>query len=185
MLTQQLAKQVGPDRLIGTDMADEKPAEVGECTYYKLDVRNKDHFTELVQKHKVTHIVHLAAIISALGEKPGNFEMAYSVNVDGSKVAFDLAKEYNASVFIPTSIACFGGPNYQKDNTPVNSVLQPETIYGASKVFNENLGAYYNKKWGVDFRCLRYPGGISPAKFAFTGTATGTAPCRREGLGRR
>jgi threonine 3-dehydrogenase len=47
-------------------------------------------------------------------------------------------------------------------------------MYGVTKVFNENLGAYYNRKFGVDFRCIRYPGVISSEKYDFNGTACWT-----------
>ena len=104
----------------------------------------------------------MGAIISAIGEK--NPQLAYEVNVDGTKNALDISKNYGCGLFIPTSIACFGGSAYQKNMSPVNSPLQPETIYGISKVFNEGLGTYYHKKFGVDFRCLRYPVIISSAK---------------------
>jgi nucleoside-diphosphate-sugar epimerase len=57
---------------------------------------------------------------------------------------------------MPTSIAVFGG-EFQKKMTPVNSATYPETIYGVAKVFNEGLGSYYFRKYGVDFRALRYP----------------------------
>jgi len=59
---------------------------------------------------------------------------------------------------------------FQKDNTPVDSILQPTTVYGVSKVFAEQMGTYFADKYDMDFRCLRYPGVISSEKFAFNGT---------------
>jgi threonine 3-dehydrogenase len=43
-------------------------------------------------------------------------------------------------------------------------------MYGITKVFNEMIGTYYNKKFGVDFRSIRYPGVISSEKYDFNGT---------------
>ena len=63
-----------------------------------------------------------------------------------------------------------GGNNYPKVETPDDVILQPETIYGVTKVFNEHLGNYYHKKFGVDFRAIRYPGVISSEKYEFNGT---------------
>jgi len=111
-LCEVLSKEIGPERLIATDMAETKPDEVADSTYYQLDVRDSKKFENLVTKHKVTKLVHLAAIVSALGEKPGNFDLAYSVNVGGAMNAFTLAREHGCSVFLPTSIACFGGTAY-------------------------------------------------------------------------
>jgi len=71
---------------------------------------------------------------------------------------------------MPSSIAAFGGDTFQKDSTPDDTILQPKTIYGVSKVFNELLGQYYHDKFGVDFRAIRYPGVISSEKYAFNGT---------------
>ena len=113
--------------------------------------------------------MHLAAILSASGELYP--DKALEVNVNGAITAMNLAREFNAQLFLPSTIAVFGGEKFQKDHTPVDSILQPTTMYGVSKVFNEQLGTYYNKKFGVDFRCIRYPGVISSEKYAFNGTA--------------
>ena len=91
--------------------------------------------------------------------------------MDGAITALNIAKDNNCKIFLPSTIAVFGGDKFQKDKTPVDSILQPTTMYGVSKVFNEQLGTYYNKKFGVDFRCIRYPGVISSEKYAFNGTA--------------
>lgn len=116
----------------------------------------------------ITYIVHLAAILSALGEQ--NVDLAYKVNVDGTTGILNVAKEVGAKVYMPSSIAVFGGENFDRDFTKVDAVLQPTTIYGVSKVFNELLGTYYHEKFGVDFRSLRYPGVISSFLYAFNGT---------------
>jgi threonine 3-dehydrogenase len=139
-----------------------------DCAYYKLDVTDKDQYEKIVKEEKVDYILHLAAILSSLGEKHPT--LAYDVNVNGATNAMNIARDYNCQLYMPSSIAVFGGDNFPKNNTPNDVILQPKTIYGVSKVFNELLGEYYKDKYGVDFRSIRYPGVISSAKYAFNGT---------------
>ena len=122
----------------------------------------------MVKTNKVNYIVHLAGILSALGEqKP---DLAVDVNVVGVINAMRAAKETNSRIFVPSSIAVFGGDHFPKEETPVDVILQPKTIYGVGKVFNEMLGDYYMNKFDMDFRSIRYPGVISSEKYAFNGT---------------
>ncbi len=152
--------------MIAADLVDHD-ADI-PCKYYKLDVTDKETYEDIVQENKVDYILHLAAILSSLGEQHPT--LAYDVNVTGATNALNIARDHDCQIFIPSSIAAFGGPNFPKLNTPDDTVLQPTTIYGVSKVFNELLGQYYFDKFGVDFRSLRYPGVISSEKFAFNGT---------------
>lgn len=163
-----LSKELGPNQVIATDMPEEKNESLGPCKYFQLDVCDGEKFEHIVTKNKVDQIIHLAAIISALGEK--NYQLAYDVNVTGTHNALNVAKNFGCGLFMPTSIACFGGNAYEKYNTSVDSVLQPDTIYGVTKVFNEGLGTYFHKKFGVDFRCLRYPAIVSSQNQVFNGT---------------
>jgi threonine 3-dehydrogenase len=84
--------------------------------------------------------------------------------------ALKIARENDCRIFIPSTIGVFGGDNFQKIDTPVDSILQPKTVYGVGKVFNEMIGEYFANKYEMDFRCLRYPGVISSEKYAFNGT---------------
>ena len=121
-----------------------------------------------MKENDVDYILHLAAILSSLGEKEP--ELAYDVNVTGATNALNIARDHECQLFLPSSIAVFGGPNFPKEDTPDDTVLQPKTIYGISKVFNELLGEYYVDRYNLDFRSLRFPGVISSEKFAFNGT---------------
>ena len=125
-------------------------------------------YNQIVKDNNIDYIIHLAGILSSLGEK--HPQLAFDVNVIGAKNAMDIAKDSGCQLFIPSTIGVFGGDHYQKYNTPDDSILQPKTIYGCTKVFNELLGEYYSNKYGLDFRCMRYPGVISSEKYAFNGT---------------
>lgn len=112
--------------------------------------------------------MHLAGILSALGERKP--DLAIDVNVFGAINALRIARDNNCQIFLPSSIAVFGGDLFPKVKTPVDVILQPRTIYGVTKVFNEMSGDYFAKKYNMDFRSLRYPGIISSEKYAFNGT---------------
>ena len=72
----------------------------------------------------------------------------------------DLAVEYKLKIFWPSSIACFG-PTTPRHNTPQHTINEPTSMYGVTKFSGELLCQYYNKKYGLDVRSLRYPGIIS------------------------
>mmetsp|Transcript_11510 Transcript_11510/g.11493 ORF Transcript_11510/g.11493 Transcript_11510/m.11493 type:complete len:193 (-) Transcript_11510:304-882(-) len=138
------------------------------CEQATLDVVDYEKYSALVKKHKITYIVHLAAILSALGEKRP--DLARTVNTDGCINALNIARDNNCRIYVPSTIAVFGGDKFPKVMTPDDTILAPTTMYGVTKVFNENLGNYYHMKYNVDFRSIRYPGIISSAKYAFNGT---------------
>ncbi|MCH5597179.1 NAD-dependent epimerase/dehydratase family protein [Niabella ginsengisoli] len=73
----------------------------------------------------------------------------------------DIAREENIhKVYWPSSIAVFG-PTSPKQNCPQQTVIEPTTVYGISKYAGEFWCNYYNIKYDIDVRSLRYPGLIS------------------------
>ena len=113
---------------------------------------------KVVKKYKIDAIYHLAAILSAVAE--ANPKLAWDVNINGLCNILDVAREHGCAVFTPSSIGAFG-PNTPKDNTPQDTIQRPNTMYGVTKVAGELLCDYYNKKFGVDTRGVRFPGIIS------------------------
>ncbi len=72
----------------------------------------------------------------------------------------EVAREMHCAVFTPSSIGVFGN-NTPKDKTPQDTIRNPRTMYGVTKVSGELLSDYYNIRFGVDTRSVRFPGLIS------------------------
>jgi nucleoside-diphosphate-sugar epimerase len=117
---------------------------------------DKEALGALVKKERVTQIYHLAAVLSATGEK--NPQFAWQLNMDSLLHVLELAKECRLDkIYWPSSIAVFG-PGTPKINTPQFCEKNPNTVYGISKLAGEGWCNYYFEKYGVDVRSLRYPG---------------------------
>jgi len=124
-----------------------------------VDVTDKESIEKAVEKYDIDTIYHMAAVLSAVGEKDP--WVAWDVNMNGTYNVLEIAREHDLfRVFHPSSIAVFG-PETPRENTPQETVLKPRTMYGLTKVANELLDNYYFEKFGLDVRGVRYPGIIS------------------------
>lgn len=155
-LTQSLTNLYGSDSVIATDLQESARSKFDYCRFEVLDVMNKEGLRDLVKNAKVTQIYHLAAVLSANGEKNPHF--AWNLNMESLLHVLELAKEFKLDkIYWPSSIAVFG-PNTPKVNTPQYCVKEPNTVYGISKQAGERWCEYYFNKFNVDVRSLRYPG---------------------------
>ncbi len=154
-LTQGLWNLYGKENVIATDIKDPQGI-LAQGNFEILDVLKQKALFDFVQKHKITQIYHLAAVLSATGEK--NPKFAWHLNMDGLVHVLDAAVEFNVrKVYWPSSIAVFG-PTTPRVNTPQHTVMDPTTIYGISKQAGERWCEWYFRNRGVDVRSLRYPG---------------------------
>lgn len=154
-LSERLASIHGSDNIVISDLRDFSSSKY---KFEKLNILDEKAYYEIIKKHNIKEVYHLAAILSAVGEQNPN--LLWDVNMLGLKNILDIAKDEKLKVFIPSSIAAFG-PNTPKDNTPQETIQRPSTIYGVSKVAGELLADYYHSKFGVDARGVRFPGLIS------------------------
>jgi len=157
-LVKKLRCQYGSDHVVGSDIKTTGIEKLGDGPFEILDVRESDTLVRIVEKYNIDTILHLAGLLSAVGEaKP---QLAWQINAGGLFNTLEVAREKQCAVFFPSSIAAFG-PNTPLDHTPQDTIQRPATMYGITKVTGELLCDYYHKKYGLDTRGVRFPGLIS------------------------
>ena len=149
---------LGSNGQIGTVLSDIRPPKNPIGVFLHIDVLDKEAIRSAIIQHGITQIYHLAAILSASGEK--NPSLTWKINMEGLINVLDLAVECKIErVFFPSSIAIYG-PTTPKVNTPQFTSFIPSTVYGMSKLAGENWCEYYYTRYGLDVRSIRYPGVI-------------------------
>lgn len=152
-LTDALRTLHGEQNVIASDL---REPQSYHGLFVPLDVMDKKALEATVEKYEITRIYHLAAILSAKGES--NPKLAWDLNMNSLINVLEIARDKDLDrVYWPSSIAVFG-PNTPASNTPQHTVMDPNTIYGISKLAGERWCEYYHQKYGVDVRSLRYPG---------------------------
>jgi nucleoside-diphosphate-sugar epimerase len=192
-LVAALRGRKGTERVVGADL--EPPAaHAGNGTppahdgpHEAFDVRDRAALRRALKKHDVDTVFHLASLLSANGEEAP--DRAWDVNTGGLKHVLDLARASQGDegravrIFWPSSIAAFGPSTGSP--APQAAVLDPQTMYGVTKVSGELLCRYYHQRYGVDVRSLRYPGLVSHAAPPGGGTTDyAVEMCRAAAAGR-
>jgi nucleoside-diphosphate-sugar epimerase len=158
-LVPHLRARYGKDRVVAAVHKASGDPSLREGPVVTLDTGDSSAVASVVKEHGIDTIYHLAAMLSATGEK--NPQLAWEVNMDGLRNILEVARAKTLQrVFWPSSIGVFG-PDAPRVNALQNAPLNPTTIYGVTKVAGELLCNYYFVRYGLDIRCLRYPGLIS------------------------
>ena len=156
VLTTELRKKYGASAVIASDIKAPKkePSQVG--LFVQIDATSYDAVLNIVKRYNVSTVYLMAAMLSATAENHPS--KAWDLNMSSLFNVLNLAKDgFIKHVFWPSSIAVFG-PSSPKINVPQLTIMEPTTVYGISKLSGEHWCAYYNKKYGIDVRSLRFPG---------------------------
>lgn len=155
VLANALIERYGSNSIIATDL---KHKIKFKCYFEVLDATDYDGIQTLVRKYSITQIYHMAAILSATGEKRPH--LTWDVNMETLFNVLEVSRLNNVKkVFFPSSIAVYGA-DVPKTNAPQNFATTPNTVYGISKVAGELWANYYFNRYGLDVRSIRYPGVI-------------------------
>ena len=168
-LTLELRKIYGNENVFATDIKMAPKDVVKSGPFQILDVMDDKRLIHFVIRNKITQIYHLAAVLSGNAEKLPM--QAWDINMQSLLNILDLAREVDdlKKIFWPSSIAVFG-PTTPRNLTPQLTVMEPNTVYGISKLAGERWCEYYYNRYGVDVRSIRYPGLISYKTEAGGGT---------------
>ena len=158
-LTHKLRSIYGNENVIASDIRKLNNDIVNEGVFEVVNALDYNQIEHLIEKHHITDVYLMAALLSATAEK--NPAFAWDLNMNSLFHVLNLAKAGKIKkIFWPSSIAVFG-PTTPRENTPQYTIMEPSTVYGISKQTGERWCEYYNKQYGVDVRSIRYPGLIS------------------------
>lgn len=177
-------------KIIATSLHDLEPELISLVDkFYRLNISEKVGLAKIFKNHNFDVIFHLGSVLSTGGEK--NPELAIDVNTVGSVNVLELAAEQSLKrkgsiIFIfPSTIAAYGLPDLaakkKAGRVKEDEFPHPITIYGVTKIFTENLGTYFSENYRlldkldkgslIDFRCVKYPGLLSPDTLPSGGTS--------------
>lgn len=103
-------------------------------------------------------IYHLAAL--SLIHCRGNPQKAIDVNVKGAINVLELARECDAKVIFASASSVYGIP--RNDIVNESAIIQPVSIYGATKASAELLIETYHKLYNIDYFIFRFTNVYGP-----------------------
>jgi nucleoside-diphosphate-sugar epimerase len=136
--------------------------------FARLDVADREAVIAQARQGPVEAIVHLAGLVTMACERDP--EAALRVNVEGTRNVLEAARLVGVPrVVFASTLSVFGPdvPQLIGEDTPA----LPETWYGQTKLMAEQLGLYYRRRWGLDFRAARMAAIVGPSRVA-AGSAT-------------
>jgi threonine 3-dehydrogenase len=125
------------------------------------DISNWVHVVDALRHHEIDCIYHTAALlVRECEESPA---AAFQVNVNGTFNLLEAARLLNVRNFIFVSSAfIYGSPPPKK--VCDESLPRPTQVYPTTKVCCERLGECYHRKYGINFRGVRFPLVMGPGR---------------------
>ena len=130
------------------------PAASFACHSFSGDLADPAQSSALIDRGPDI-VFHLAGIVS--GEAESDFDLGYSVNLDGTRALFDAIRisGKNPRVVFSSSIAVFGGPF--PEIIPDDFHTVPLSSYGTQKLMAEALLTDYSRRGFMDGIGIRLP----------------------------
>ena len=144
-----------------------------QVEYVVGDVGDPDVLHSVIGKTRPSKIYHFAAYLAEPCEKKPL--EAVRINVEGFMHLLDEARRHDVSqVLFSSSLGTYGLDLTDDDILNDKTLQRPLSMYGITKLFAEGVGRFYKRKYGLDYRGIRYPAIVGPGVRA-TGYVTYTS----------
>lgn len=156
-----LEKGAEPPLLFDINPDPERVAHLGDnVDIMRGDLGNFSHVLNAAKRAKPDIIFHLGGMLSV----PSNADpaAAFQANAAGSFHVLEAARLFDVPKFILASTIATYGADITEDKIGDRSIQRPGSFYGITKVMAENMGRFYQGKYGIDFRGVRYPSVVGP-----------------------
>jgi threonine 3-dehydrogenase len=122
---------------------------------------NFSHVLNVVKKARPRVIYHLGAMLSIPSD--ADPAAAFQANAMGTFHVLEAARLFDVpQVLFSSSIGTYGQVDVLAGSIHDDTLQRPQLFYGATKVFCEHMGLFYKRKYGLDFRGIRYPAVVGP-----------------------
>jgi threonine 3-dehydrogenase len=132
----------------------------GQIDFERGDVGNFSHVLNVVKRTKPQTIYHLGGMLSV----PSDADpwAALSANAIGTFHVLEAARLFEVPQVIFASSVGTYGLDMAQDTIDDYTLQRPQYFYGVTKLFGELTGRFFQRKYGLDFRGVRYPAVVGP-----------------------
>lgn len=124
------------------------------------DLGNFSHVLNVVKTVRPKAIYHLGGMLSVPSD--ADHAASFRANAMGTFHILEAAKLFDVpQVFFSSTLATYG-LDIQTPEIDDYTLQRPQLFYGCTKVFCEHMGLFYKRKYGLDFRGIRYPSIVGP-----------------------
>jgi len=124
----------------------------GKFIFYQGDIRDQSQLAQIMRKHSVERVFHLAAIhyIPYCESHP---QETFEVNLVGTLAVLEAMRAASVQRLVFAST----GALYPPLNIPLTeqTPLEPQDIYGLTKLHCEQAIHYYQKRYGMEATLVR------------------------------
>ncbi|MBT4138005.1 MAG: NAD-dependent epimerase/dehydratase family protein [Candidatus Latescibacteria bacterium] len=133
---------------------------IDQVTFIRGDLGNFSQVMNTVKKTRPDVIYHLGGMLSVPSDAEPSASL--SANAMGTFHILEAARLFDVPQVMFSSTVATYGIDIEESEINDNTLQRPQLFYGATKVFSENMGLFFKKKYGIDFRGIRYPGVVGP-----------------------